>query len=224
MFAKGCHRGGSALTEDEMSDTAITRRGAMTGAAALALGLTSSAQAQTDKVAQSPSGRSVGTVTGVVYESGTGGARQPGERGLVGVQVSNGREIVKTDAQGRYSLPVDDEAVVFVIKPSDYGLPLEPTTKLPRFSQVHQPNGSPTSLKLRFRGIDPTGQLPASLDFPLIRQPEPRKFDVILFTDPQPESQAELDFVRDDAVVPLIGSRAAFGITTGDILFDDLAM
>jgi len=201
-----------------MTNTELTRRSAMTGAASLAFGLTSSAQAQTTQASQRR------TVTGIVYESSMGGPRQAGEQGLPGVQVSNGREIATTDAQGRYSLTIDDEAVVFVIKPSGYGVPVDPVTKLPRFSYVHQPNGSPTSLKLRFRGIDPTGQLPASVDFPLIRQPESTKFDVILFTDPQPESQAELDFVRDDAVVPLIGSRAAFGITTGDILFDDLAM
>jgi len=196
----------------------------MGGAAALALGLTSSARAQTNAITQPPSGPRAGTVTGVVYESSTGGPRQPGERGVAGVQVSNGHEIVRTDAQGRYSLPVDDEAVVFVIKPSGYGLPLEPATKLPLFSYVHQPNGSPASLKFRFRGVDPTGQLPESLDFALIRQTELTKFDVILFTDPQPESQAELDFVRDDVVNTVIGSRAAFGITAGDILFDDLSM
>jgi hypothetical protein len=201
-----------------MTNTQLTRRSAMTGAASLALGLTSSAHAQTAQ----PSQRR--TVTGIVYESSTGGPRQAGEQALPGVQVSNGRDIVTTDAQGRYSLAIDDEAVVFVIKPSGYRTPVDPVTKLPRFSYVHQANGSPTSLKLRFRGIDPTGELPASVDFPLIRQPESTKFDVILFTDPQPESQAELDFVRDDAVVPLIGSSAAFGVTTGDILFDDLAM
>jgi hypothetical protein len=207
-----------------MSDTAITRRRAMTGAAALALGVTSPAQAQSSAGSPPPGGRPTGTVTGVVYESAAGGPRQAGERGLEGVQVSNGREVAKTDAQGRYTLPIDDEAVIFVIKPSGYVPPLEPATNLPRFSYVHQPSGSPASLNLRFRGVDPTGPLPASLDFPLIRQAQTAKFDVLLFTDPQPESQAELDFVRDDVVNALIGSRAAFGITTGDILFDDLSM
>src|SRR5262245_56060249 len=149
-----------------MSNTELTRRRAMKGAAALALGLTSSAQAQTTQASQ----RRI--VTGRVYESSTGAPRQTGEQGLAGVQVSNGREIVTTDAQGRYSLAIDDEAIVFVIKPSGYGVPVDPVTKVPRFSYVHQPNGSPASLKPRFRGIDPTGQLPASVDFPLTRQSE----------------------------------------------------
>ncbi len=163
-------------------------------------------------------------VSGVVYESSTGEPRRPDEPGVEGVLVSNGREVVRTDAQGRYMLPVDDESVIFVIKPPGCNVPLDPATNLPRFSFIHQPKGSPADLRLRFRGVDPTGPLPDSVDFPLMRQTEQAKFDVLLFTDPQPESHVELDFVRDDVVNALVGSKAAFGITTGDILFDDLSM
>ena len=84
--------------------------------------------------------------------------------------------------------------------------------------------GSPPNLKLRYRGIDPTGPLPDSVDFPLKKVDEPQKFDVIVFTDPQPESQVEVDFIRDDVVNGLIGTKAAFGMTTGDIMFDDLSL
>jgi hypothetical protein len=89
---------------------------------------------------------------------------------------------------------------------------------------VHQPNGSPAALKLKFKGVPPTGPLPQAIDFPLIPQKEPSKYEVLLFTDPQPESEAELDYVRDDVIEGLIGAKAAFGITTGDIMFDDLSM
>jgi hypothetical protein len=53
---------------------------------------------------------------------------------------------------------------------------------------------------------------------------EPRKFDVIVFTDPQPESALEIDFIRDDVVTALIGARVAFGMTAGNIMFDDLSL
>ena len=96
---------------------------------------------------------------------------------------------------------------------------------LPRFYYIHQPAGSPQSLNLRFRGIDPTGPLPDSVDFALRKADEPQKFDVIVFTDPQPESAVEVDFIRDDVVNALIGNAtAAFGMTTGDIMFDDLSL
>ena len=47
---------------------------------------------------------------------------------------------------------------------------------------------------------------------------------MIVFTDPQPESEVEVNFIRDDVVNGVIGSNAAFGMTTGDIMFDDLSL
>jgi hypothetical protein len=168
---------------------------------------------------------SAGTVSGVVYENRSGGLRRAaGDPGIAGVLVSNGRDVAKTDADGRYTLPIDEESIVFVIKPAGYALPVD-EEMLPRFYYIHQPAGSPQSLKLRYRGIDPTGPLPDSVDFALKKAEEPQKFDVLLFTDPQPESPAEVDFIRDDVVAGVIGNHgAAFGITAGDIMFDDLSV
>ena len=164
------------------------------------------------------------TVSGMVYESRSGGGRrQANDPGIADVLVSNGQDVVKTDADGRYTLPVDDESIIFVIKPTDYAVHVD-AQMLPRFYYIYQPKGSPPNLNLRYRGIDPTGPLPASLDFALQKTDEPKKFDVIVFTDPQPESALEVDFIRDDVVTGLIGARAAFGMTTGDIMFDDLSL
>ncbi|KMO13424.1 calcineurin-like phosphoesterase C-terminal domain-containing protein, partial [Methylobacterium platani] len=161
------------------------------------------------------------------------GRRGPGDPGLPDVLVSNSREVVRTDAEGRYALPVGDEAVIFVVKPTGFSLPLGPDG-LPHFSYLHQPAGTPPDLGLRYPGIAPTGPLPASVDFGLVRRPESGDFDVVLFTDTQPESHAELTFVRDTAVARVLGTRGAFGkvafgkvafgMTTGDVLFDDLSL
>jgi len=195
----------------------ITRRDVMKGGAATAAALATS-------VPLRPSLAQGASVTGVVFEDRSGTSRrQPGDPGIAGVRVSNGREVVKTDAGGRYTLPIDDETIVFVIKPSGYMVPIEPGTMLPRFYYTHQPKGTPAELNLRYRGIDPTGPLPASVDFPLRKTDEPTTFDVLLFTDPQPESPVEVEFVRDDVVSALIGTKAAFGMTTGDVMFDDLS-
>jgi 3',5'-cyclic AMP phosphodiesterase CpdA len=164
------------------------------------------------------------TVSGVVFEDRSRtGRRQPGDPGIPGVLVSNGRTVIRTDEGGRYTLPLEDEAILFVIKPAGYAVPVD-DDMLPRFYYLHQPGGSPGQLGLRFRGIDPTGPLPDSVDFALRRADEPEAFDVILLTDPQPESHVELDFVRDDVINGLIGVSAAFGITLGDIMFDDLSL
>ncbi len=165
-----------------------------------------------------------GTVSGIVYENRSGGVhRQASDPGIAGVLVSNGRDVVKTDAAGRYTLALEDESVIFVIKPTGYAAPVD-AEMLPRFYYIHQPAGTPQNLNLRYRGIEPTGPLPDSLDFPLNKADEPEKFDVIVFTDPQPESQVEVNFIRDDVINALIGAKAAFGMTTGDIMFDDLSL
>jgi len=164
------------------------------------------------------------TVSGIVYENRSGALRrQMSDPGIAGVLVSNGRDVVKTDADGRYTLPIDDESVIFVIKPAGYAVPVD-EEMLPRFYYIHQPAGSPQDLNLRYRGIDRTGQLPESVDFALTKTVEPQKFDVIVFADPQPESALEVDFIRDDVVNALIGSSAAFGMTIGDIMYDDLSL
>ncbi|NGM35466.1 Cna protein B-type domain containing protein [Methylobacterium sp. DB0501] len=208
--------------------TTLTRRTTLAGATALALAPLA-ALAQDAPAAGPGNGQGTAQVTGFVYEDRGGkGRRGPDDPGLPDVLVSNGREVVRTDAQGRYALPVGDEAVIFVIKPTGHALPLG-ADGLPRFSYLHQPAGTPADLSLRYPGIAPTGPLPSSVDFGLVRSPEIGDFDVVLFTDPQPESHAELTFVRDTAIARVLGMRdelgkVAFGMTTGDVLFDDLSL
>jgi hypothetical protein len=162
------------------------------------------------------------TAQGVVYEDlDADGRCGPGEPGVPGVRVSDGRQVVLTDERGRYALEIDDEAIVFITKPSGYATPVN-GHMLPHFYYVHQPAGSPEGL--RYPGIAPTGALPEAIDFPLRRREEPSSFEAILISDPQPQSQAEIDFIGDDVVSELIGTEARFGMTLGDILFDDLSL
>ena len=148
-------------------------RGAAAGGVALALA-PSPADAQAAPAIQAaPAMAPASTVSGRVFDDADGASRP----GLPGVLVSNGRDVAVTDADGRYTLPVTDETVVFVVKPAGFMTPVEPGTLLPRFFYLHQPAGSPASLDLAYEGVAPTGPLPASVDFPLRRQDEPRRFD-----------------------------------------------
>ncbi|MDP7018982.1 MAG: calcineurin-like phosphoesterase family protein [Pirellulaceae bacterium] len=158
---------------------------------------------------------------GVVFHDKDGdGRRQPGEPGLPGIKVSNGEQIVATNRAGEYEVTVSDDSIVFVIKPSGWRTPIS-DDQLPQFFYIHKPKGSPPA---KFAGVKPTGPLPKSIDFPLYPQREPAKFRAILFGDPQPRNQKELDYIAHDVVQELVGVKAAFGVTLGDIVFDDLSL
>ena len=160
------------------------------------------------------------TARGVVFEDADGdGRRGFSEIGLPEVRVSNGRDIALTDSLGRYALTLGDEGVLFVVKPSGWRAPVD-GNMLPRFYYLHKPAGSPPS---RFTGVAPTGALPYSVDFPLTRQDEPESFTVLVFGDTQTRNPTEISYLAHDVVEEVIGSDAAFGVTLGDILFDDLS-
>ncbi|MGH1362856.1 MAG: calcineurin-like phosphoesterase C-terminal domain-containing protein [Calditrichia bacterium] len=159
---------------------------------------------------------------GTVFEDLNGNARyDAGEPGVKDVRVSDGKQVVLTDAKGQYNLSIANETVLFIVKPSGYAVPTN-GYRLPQFYYIHQPDGSPEGL--RYKGIAPTGDLPKQINFPLKKVVEPTSFEAILFTDPQPMTGAEVDYIRDDVVSELIGTTAKFGMTLGDILYDDLAL
>jgi 3',5'-cyclic AMP phosphodiesterase CpdA len=197
----------------------VTRREVLAGAASgLALAAIDLPEARADEARGA-------TVSGLVFEdrdsTGVAGAANPG---LPGVLVSNGRDVAETGPDGRYTLPLPDEATIFVVKPAGFMPPVDPLTRLPRFYRHHQPNGTPASLNLTFEGLAPTGPMPVSLDFALKSQQEPNAFEVVMVTDPQPETAAEVDFIREDLIDALAGVDAKFGLNAGDIMFDDLSL
>jgi hypothetical protein len=162
--------------------------------------------------------------TGFVFEDRRGsGVRRRGDSGIPGVLVSNGRDVVKTEADGSWRLPVANGDSLFVIKPPGW---TTPTGKggIPQFSYLHQPDGTPDHLGLHHKGVAPTGALPATVDFALRRQEERSEFEVLLFADTQPADATELDYLREDIIAGVIGSEAAFGINHGDVVFDDLSL
>ena len=180
--------------------------------AATALTPVEAALAQDD--AQTAQGR-------VFLDANRNGTLDSGEQGVADVAVSNGREVVTTDDQGRYSLPVDGETIIRMTKPAGYAVPTN-DSELPQFYYIHDPDGSPNDL--RYPGVAPTGPLPDRINFPLHAAEETESFEAILISDPQPQSGREIDYIRDDVVSELIGTDAKFGMTTGDIMFDDLSL
>jgi len=158
--------------------------------------------------------------TGVVFhDRNRNGIRDRGERGIGSVRVSNGKDIVLTDSNGRYRLDIQADTNIFVIKPRDWMTPVN-GMNLPQFFYIHRPNGSPEGL--RYPGITPTPDPPDSIDFALYHRPEPEHFDVVVFGDPQTSRREEINYLAHDAVEEVSGIKAAFGISLGDIVSDNI--
>jgi hypothetical protein len=167
---------------------------------------------------------------GAVYlDANRNGLRDAGERGVANVAVSNGSDVVRTDAAGHYALSVADGQTVFVIKPAGYALP-NGDNGLPIFWRNLETQGS---TKLKYGGLKASGPLPKRIDFAL--QPQAKRtddapLDVLVFGDPQPKNPLDVDYYRRVIVDPIRAQvaqkklAAQFGISLGDIVSDDLSL
>nr|WP_319397391.1 calcineurin-like phosphoesterase C-terminal domain-containing protein [uncultured Carboxylicivirga sp.] len=142
------------------------------------------------------------------------------EKGIEGVLVSNGVDIVKTNKHGEYEISISSGDVIFVVKPNGWKFPLN-DNNLPQFYYLYKPNGSPSNYN--YKGILPTGELPDEINFALCQSDDEEQFKVLLLGDTQPYSIEQVDFFAEDIAVELIGrTDINFGMTMGDIVGDDL--
>jgi C terminal of Calcineurin-like phosphoesterase/N terminal of Calcineurin-like phosphoesterase/Calcineurin-like phosphoesterase len=148
--------------------------------------------------------------------------RDEGESGIEGVAVSNGEDIVITNGDGYYGLPVDNDAIIFCIKPSDWMTPVN-VDNIPQFFYIHKPKGSPEHFK--YAGVSPTGDLPEEVNFPLYSEKGKSDFKIAIFGDPQPWRDEDIDFIAEDIVQELVDQKdLEFGVTMGDIVGNDLTL
>jgi len=162
------------------------------------------------------------TVSGYVYHDANGnGKRDRREPGVAGVSVSNGIQVVATNDKGHYELPVGQDNIIFVVKPSGYAVPTD-ENNLPKFYYIHKPDGSP---KLKYGGVAPTGPLPRSVDFALVQQTEASDFKALVFGDPQAYNEQEVAHFANGVVAELKGiGGVAFGLSLGDLVGDHLVL
>ncbi len=169
---------------------------------------------------EAPSG-DAGMAQGTVFHDLEGtGRRDPADPGIEGVLVSDGIDVVRTDTAGRWQLPLRTDVTYFVIQPSGWRAAAD-SLGFPAFYHHHAPNGLGQG---KFPGIEPTGPLPASLDFALRPASEPDSFDVLVLADPQPRNPQELEFLARDLTEHLVDSEASFGVVLGDLVFDALSL
>lgn len=157
------------------------------------------------------------TASGLVFLDGNAnGRRDSGERGIAGVKLSNGRDIVVTDAQGRYRIDIEDGQTLFVIKPGEYAAPTG-RNGLPQFWRHHFPKG---------RAALRAGAMPRSdarrTDFALLPSKDASdRFEAFALTDTQVNDAREVGFVDRAIIDPLLRHpRARLGVIMGDLVND----
>lgn len=154
---------------------------------------------------------------GVVFDDlNQNGTKERREKGIAGVSVTNGLQVVQTDERGRYELPVGNDQIIAVIKPGGYDVPVD-DNQLPQFFYIHKPNGSP---ELKYPGVAPTGPLPKEINFPLVQHDnEGDRFKMILFGDPQVYTEDEVRYYEQGVIAELRGAEGyVFGMSLGDLV------
>jgi len=160
---------------------------------------------------------------GYVFEDANKNSKkESNESGIAGVSVSNGVNVVQTDNKGYYELPVGNDNILFIIKPKGYQVPVNKSNQ-PAYYYIHKPLGSPADFK--YKGSEPTGRLPKSVDFALIPYNEPTTFTSLVFGDPQAYTLEEVDYFAKGVVAELKGIKnIGFGLSLGDLVGDNLGL
>jgi len=168
---------------------------------------------------------------GTVFEDlDADGVRDPGEPGIAGAKLSDGVQLVVTDAGGRYTLPVVDGRSIFLVKPADYEVPRR-GNGLPDYWRNVRTAPGPA---LKYGGI-PVGSVVCK-DFALGRIEHvnvlrtPGELRVALFADPQVKSMVDVGYYARDIIDSLLerhiskDAPVGLGITLGDVVDDDLSL
>ncbi len=160
---------------------------------------------------------------GVVFHDLDGdGRRSAAEPALPGVAVSDGEQIVRSNARGEYRLPVISGRTVFVIKPAGWRFPLR-ANGLPDFWRHLIRDAGPV---LKYGGIAPAPL--GCRDFALLPDRRPAgELQALVFGDPQPKTAMDVDYYLRDIVADAKARKppgTALGLTLGDVVNDDLSL
>lgn len=139
----------------------------------------------------------------VFHDENLNGRLDAGERGIEGVCVSNGKDVVLTNVDGEWHLPGEDVSSVFIIKPSGFAVPLNEYNIPQHYSLT---DGSQNSERINF-ALSPSD--------------EPNTFSALFFGDTQARGMKEVNYIMHDVVEECINTEAVLGVSLGDIVADD---
>lgn len=162
------------------------------------------------------------TISGFVFEDiNNNQVYDKNDKGISGVSVSNGQDVVETDKNGFYILPVKpvntrDDQVIFISKPDGYDLPLN-EYNIPQFYHICR---SSVANEYDYGSYD-------KINFPLCPTDTNESFKVLVLGDIQPRDDTEVGYIRD-SVSEILSSEDykgyTFAISLGDNVYDNLSL
>lgn len=151
-------------------------------------------------------------VSGVIYEDINGNQIfDKNDKGISGIGVSNGIDIVLTDKNGAYSIDLKGSDHIFIIKPDNFDCYLDNNTKIPKFFYTFDVE------TLKKDSID-------GVNFPLIKGRRKKEFSAIFLGDIQVRSEQQLSYFTHAFMPDLIKEKADLFITLGDNVYDNMLL
>ncbi len=136
-------------------------------------------------------------------------------RGVGQVAISDGLSVVTTDTDGHYELLADArQSFVQLSLPSGYEIPLQPAGT----ARLHRPIQP-----------DTRGQMEAGFELAALPAPDD-EHAFLLLADPQTQDAREVGLLHGETVPDVqataraMGDVSLFGVSCGDIMFDDLTL
>ncbi|MEO8238805.1 MAG: calcineurin-like phosphoesterase C-terminal domain-containing protein [Flavobacterium sp.] len=150
-------------------------------------------------------GQSKQKLSGIVFaDSNKNDVYDQDETGLPNVLISNGKDIVKTDSKGKYSITKIEGNTVFVIKPKGY------------ISKKNQQNS--VQFYVPFDAVKET----KNYNFPLISNLENKDLKIVLLGDTQVDVMDDIHHVGKLVTEELMDKEIDFIVPLGDLSFDNL--
>lgn len=148
------------------------------------------------------------TVSGTVFvDANQNGVMEASEKKLKNVMVSNGRDLVKTDKKGRYTLQAEKGASLFPVLPAGYAYSNED-----QWWFLADPD---KTLNKNIQGVN----------FGLVSSPSKKNFKALIIGDIQVEDEAELGYADRSLLAELRNRKDYdFSIFLGDLVNDEPRM
>lgn len=160
------------------------------------------------------------TITGIVFwDKNNNGVYDAADSTLENIRVSGLRQIVQTNADGKFELNFKANEIVFVIKPAGFEFRLK-DNHVPDFFKICYQDVTPDTFI--YKGVNTVFNPEHELQFPLYKAKTKDSFKAHVIGDIQAPNSVEVAFFSELIVPELHRHQADFKVCLGDIADNNL--